>query len=428
MCFAGLVAFAGGAGFEPVSAVLVPWRLALALFWQPDRTLSARMERVWLPLAALLVVRALVHVFVIRDDVVIPVVDLLLMLMAAEALRSLDAPNDVRLYALSFALVLASTAYRPGVLFLLAFVAYVALATVALMVGHLRRNAERHGLRDVPLGAAHPGTPRRASPASSCWWRAWCSSPSRGYPGLGGARGDPGHLHRRLRRRGLHRRVRLAHLRQPADRAAGGVSPRAPRRHAEPALAGRSYDHFDGVRWSRTRGLPPSSAPTRWYRERWQRAGGGAEDLRRASGRARALRAPSRAGHRTGQRHPAALRQRRRLRVLGIGRAVLHACSPGTASPVPPSCAPPGAGIRPPGASSCSFPRTWTRASRRLADSLTAGPRPRSTTRPWPSSGGCSTFRYTLELPATAAGRHPGRTSCSCARPGTASTSPPPWW
>ena len=47
------------------------------------------MERIWLPLAALLVARALLHVFVIQDDVVIPVVDLLLLLMAAEALRSL---------------------------------------------------------------------------------------------------------------------------------------------------------------------------------------------------------------------------------------------------------------------------------------------------------------------------------------------------
>lgn len=152
MCFASLAAFAGGAGFEPVSAVLVTGALILALFWQPDADLSARMERVWLPLAVLLVVRALIHVFVIRDDVVIPVVDLLLMLMAAEALRSLDSPNDIRLYSLSFALILASTAYRPGILFLLAFVTYIVAASVALMVGHLRRNAERHGLRDIPVG------------------------------------------------------------------------------------------------------------------------------------------------------------------------------------------------------------------------------------------------------------------------------------
>ncbi len=32
---------------------------------------------------------------------------------------------------------------------------------------------------------------------------------------------------------------------------------------------GRSYDRFDGVRWSRSPGLPPSTAPTTWYRDRW---------------------------------------------------------------------------------------------------------------------------------------------------------------
>ena len=152
MGVAGLVAFAGGAGFEPLSALLATIALGTALFWHPDPERSARMERFWLPLAALLVARALWHVFVIEDDIVIPVVDLLLLLLTAEALRSLDAPNDLRLYTLSFALILASTAYRPGVLFLIAFVGYIGLATVALMVGHLRRQAERHEVREVPLG------------------------------------------------------------------------------------------------------------------------------------------------------------------------------------------------------------------------------------------------------------------------------------
>ncbi len=98
---------------------------------------------------------------------VVPVVDLLLLLLAAEALRSLDAPNDLRLYALSFALILAATAYRPGVLFLLAFVAYIVLATLALMVGHVRRKAERYGVRDVPLGRGSCSRP--ACSRSSRW-------------------------------------------------------------------------------------------------------------------------------------------------------------------------------------------------------------------------------------------------------------------
>jgi len=33
---------------------------------------------------------------------------------------------------------------------------------------------------------------------------------------------------------------------------------------------GRSYDHFDGVRWTRSRNLPPSAGPAQWYRERWR--------------------------------------------------------------------------------------------------------------------------------------------------------------
>src|SRR5688572_23498629 len=152
MGLAGLLAFAGGAGFQPISALLAGGALLTALYWQPAAAASLRLERIWLPLTAVLVARALFHIFVVRDDVVIPVVDLLLLLLAAEALRSLDAPNDIRLYALSFALILASTAYRPGVLFLLAFVTYVVLATLALTAGAVRRKAEVHGVRDVPVG------------------------------------------------------------------------------------------------------------------------------------------------------------------------------------------------------------------------------------------------------------------------------------
>ncbi|MDH3425009.1 MAG: hypothetical protein OEN00_18560, partial [Gemmatimonadota bacterium] len=101
MSLSGLVAFAGGAGFEPASAFLAAVALVTAFFWHPDAELSARLERIWLPLATILVLRALFHVVLVREDIVIPVVDLLLLLLAAEALRSLDAPNDLRLYALS---------------------------------------------------------------------------------------------------------------------------------------------------------------------------------------------------------------------------------------------------------------------------------------------------------------------------------------
>ena len=97
MSLASLLAFAGGAGLVALSALLTTAGLLVALFWQPTPELSARMERLWLPIALLLVARALVHVFLIRDDVVIPVVDLLFLLLTAESLRSLDAANDARI-------------------------------------------------------------------------------------------------------------------------------------------------------------------------------------------------------------------------------------------------------------------------------------------------------------------------------------------
>src|SRR4051812_49829573 len=77
------------------------------------------------------------------------VMAMLLVLLAGEALRPLDARNDMRLYSLSFALLIAATAYYPGPGFALCFVAYVALTVLAMMVGYLRREAERFGAGDA---------------------------------------------------------------------------------------------------------------------------------------------------------------------------------------------------------------------------------------------------------------------------------------
>jgi transglutaminase-like putative cysteine protease len=269
MGFAGLMAFAAGAGFEPVSAILAAIAMGVALFWQPDPELSRKMERMWLPLAALLVGRALIHVFFIRGDVVVPVVDLLLLLMAAEALRSLDAPNDVRLYALAFALLLASTAYRPGIFFLGAFVIFVVLATVALMVGHLRRQVERHGVRELPLGRRLLGTTTGLSlvillvslvvfltfPRVSQGWAGRGETLATSIAGFADEVSIGEHGSRIYGNPEIVLRVEFP----------GGVPDDVLDLH----WRGRSYDHFDGVRWTRSNGLPPSSAPTRWYRDRW---------------------------------------------------------------------------------------------------------------------------------------------------------------
>lgn len=269
MGLAGLVAFAGGAGFEPVSALLAGVALVGAMWWSPDARLSARLERMWLPLAALLVARALFHVFVVRDDVVIPVVDLLLLLLAAEALRALDAPNDIRLYALSFALILASTAYRPGVLFLAAFVAYILLATLALMIGLVRRKAESYRVREVPLGRGLVLTTGMLSGVIFLIAMAvFVTFPrvSQGWAGRGEVLATS--------IAGFSDEISIG---EHGSTIAGNpeIVLRVEFPGGTPAdvnglhWRGRSYDRFDGVRWTRTGGMPPSGGPTQWYEERW---------------------------------------------------------------------------------------------------------------------------------------------------------------
>ena len=270
MGLAGLLGFAGGIGFEPLSASLAACALLLALFWQPSQELAARMERFWLPVALLLVARALYHVFVVGDDVVIPVVDLLLLLLAAEALRSLDALNDVRIYALSFALMLASTAYRPGLLFALAFVVYVGLATVALMVGHLRRASERRGIMDLSVPRRYlVSTAALSSVTLAMSALVFFTFPrvSRGWTGRGAPAAttiagfsDEVSLGNHGSRIVANPQVVLR-VEFPDD---------PPASLASTYWRGRSYDRFDGVRWSRSPGLPPSKAPNDWYNERWQ--------------------------------------------------------------------------------------------------------------------------------------------------------------
>ena len=268
MSFASLLAFAGGAGLVVGSALLTALALLLALFWQPSPELSARMERVWLPIALLLVGRALVHVFVIEDDLVIPVVDLLFLLLAAESLRSVDAANDARIYSLSFALLLASTAYRPGLLFLLAFVAYVVLGTVALIVGHLRRVARRQGLEEIPVSRSFLLASAGLStvtlliaalvfltfPRASQGWAGRGETFARSIAGFG----DEVSL-------GTHG-SRIYGNPQIVLRVEFPVGP--PPSPGSLYWRGRSYDRFDGTRWSRSSRLPPAQAPPSWY-DRW---------------------------------------------------------------------------------------------------------------------------------------------------------------
>ena len=268
MSLASLLAFIGGAGVEVFPAVLATSGLVLAFFWQPSQALSARLERVWLTLALILVVRALLHFFVIRDDVVIPVVDLLFLLLIAESLRSLEATNDTRLYSLSFALLLASTAYRPGLLFLIAFLSYVSLATVVLIFGHLRRQRRRYGVEDIPVPRSFLVTATALSvvtlmvsflvfltfPRVSQGWAGRGETMATSIAGFADEVTLGSHGSRIFGNPQIVLRVEFP----------DGVPPNPQALY----WRGRSYDRFDGVRWSRSPRLPPSLAPPAWY-ERW---------------------------------------------------------------------------------------------------------------------------------------------------------------
>ena len=260
-----LTAFAGGAGFQPISTALAALALALAFVWQPDSDLSLRLERFWLPVAGVLLLRSLYHWFLIGDDVVVPVVELLLLLLCAEALRSLEAHNDARLYTLTLALLLASTAYRPGVLFALAFVGYVVLATVALVVGHLRWKAGRHGVREKMVGrgfltgiAGLSGVVLLTSafvfiafPRLSRGWAARGEVLATSIAGFADEVSIGEHGSRIYPNPEIVLRVEF-----PDG---------APENLFSLHWRGRSYDRFDGVRWSRSIGLPPSIGPAQWY-------------------------------------------------------------------------------------------------------------------------------------------------------------------
>jgi transglutaminase-like putative cysteine protease len=273
MAVSGLVAFAGSAGVEPLSAALASVGLVVALIWLPSPETAKTIERLFLPLAVLLAARALFHVLVVGGDIVVPVVDLLLLLLVAETLRAPEAHNDVRLYALSFALLLASTAYRPGVIFALAFVAYVILATVALMVGHLSRQAHNHRLRDIsvqrPFMMATVGLSGVTLAMSAVvfltfprFQRNWVGRGNTLATSIAGFADEVSlgtHGSRIVGNPQIVLRVEFPDGR-PTD--LNGLHWR-----------GRSYDRFDGVRWSRSRRLPPSLAPTSWYVDRWGGAG-----------------------------------------------------------------------------------------------------------------------------------------------------------
>lgn len=150
MAIAALGALAAGADITPL-LLGAAGALALRLFWEPDARVGALVERGSKVVAGSLFVWMLYVGLVAGGDILPPSLALLFLLLVGETLRPYDASNDFRLYSLSFAVLIAATAYYPGIGFGVAFTAYVVFTTLALMVGHLRRQAERFRIADLRI-------------------------------------------------------------------------------------------------------------------------------------------------------------------------------------------------------------------------------------------------------------------------------------
>ncbi len=269
MSLAALLAFAAGEG--PTPTVLATGAgLLLALFWQASPGASAWIERAT-RIGVLLIFAAMMYIsFVLVADFMPAVMGMLLFLLVGESLRALEARNDMRLYSLSFALLIAATAYYPGLLFAFAFVAYVALTTLAMMVGFLRREAEGFRVPHVRMGRSFLAATAALSGLTVVMSvlvfvvfprlpRQWNVQGRRGAGEQMVGFGDEVSI-------GEHG-GRLSPNPQIAFRVEfPGAAPLPPH---ERYFRGRSFDRFDGVRWTRS-GWPAVPATGWRYRGAWR--------------------------------------------------------------------------------------------------------------------------------------------------------------
>ncbi len=269
MALAALLAFMAGAGASP-EAVLAAGALSVACFRLPPPEWSVWIERISKAVILGLCAWMLYVAFVLGQDFMPAVMAMLLFLIGAESLRSLDARNDSRLYLLSFALLLAATAYYPGIGFAAAFVAFIVLSTLALMVGYLRRQSERFGVPGVRLGrrmmttiALLSGVTLLVSAALFVLFprlpRQWNVQGRRGGGEMMAGFSDEVRL-------GQHG-GRIVDNPEVAFRVE--FPDVVPPRPEALYWRGRSFDRFDGVRWTRTPGLIAPGAFPAAYGAHW---------------------------------------------------------------------------------------------------------------------------------------------------------------
>jgi transglutaminase-like putative cysteine protease len=148
-----LVAFAALASGGDVSPVMAAIFLALvAVSWRVDAggvraaAFDRRLTLTRVVVAAVLVQRTWVIARQLPEPDLMPVVDFVLLALGTKLCYRRNNRDDVHVFVLSFLLVLAAAAMGGSFLFAPAFVAYVVVATWALVLFHLRREMEENYL------------------------------------------------------------------------------------------------------------------------------------------------------------------------------------------------------------------------------------------------------------------------------------------
>lgn len=267
MALSALLAFMAGAGVS-VEGVIAAGVLAFAAMRLPPEGWGVWIERASRLIILALCAWMLYVAFVVGGDFLPAVMAMLLFLLAAESLRPLPTKNDTRLYLLSFALLLAATAYYPGLGFAASFVAFIVFSTLAMTAGYLRRQAERFRVADVRLGrrmlitvGALSGVVLLVSASLFILFprlpRQWNVQGRRGGGDVMAGFSDEVRL-------GQHG-GRISDNPEVAFRVEFEDSVPA----AEQYWRGRSYDRFDGERWTSTRRLPRLAYGPELYGRRW---------------------------------------------------------------------------------------------------------------------------------------------------------------